>query len=626
MGIKIHTALIRTRNPGSALVEQAERVGAEVIYWSTIHAPAGEQRIGPTAAYLLAKRPCRIIIETENQKEPRARGGPGPGLRAIIMGAMGSRTAPSSPPALRAPVALARGAGLARDRRALDAARLPAQARRAGRDARRRLPAAGARDLDLLGAVLRARDGGPQRRRRSTSSTCRRPATSRSATVATGSAWRRSRRSRSSSGSSPSSRVRARGSSTSAAVRPRWRASSRSCCSAPSDWRCARAGGGAAGAGARHALGGDPARRCDGVARRGRAAAARGRRDDRRAGAPRGRLGRRARASARAGRAGAVLDPRGGSPPREPARGDRRDGSAAPQRRDEDGRAALGLPRPAHARHGDPHRGRARSTRSEPEVENVAEVRELVLDAGTRLWLLIEKLLDLSLLQSGSMEPALTWCSLEEVLDEAVESTGAPPASFQLSIERELPPLAGRRRAARARVRERARERRALLRGQPGLRAGAVGGGARARTDRRPRARDRARRAGAGLPAVLPRGGATRPPRLRARAGDRQGLHRGQRRADRDREPARSGHELRDRLPDRRAQRSRPRRPASPRRSADGGDDRRADPRLRRRPADPARAAARAARGGLRGDRHRPPARRRSTGRRCSDRTPRSST
>jgi APA family basic amino acid/polyamine antiporter len=63
-GIKIHTALIRTRNPGSALVEEAERVGADVVYWSTIHAPAGDRGIGPTAAYLLAKRPCRIIIET----------------------------------------------------------------------------------------------------------------------------------------------------------------------------------------------------------------------------------------------------------------------------------------------------------------------------------------------------------------------------------------------------------------------------------------------------------------------------------------------------------------------------------------------------------------------------------
>jgi APA family basic amino acid/polyamine antiporter len=65
-GIKIHTGLIRTRNPGSALVEEAERVGSDVIYWSTIHAPTGEQRIGPTAAYLLSKRPCRVIIETDN--------------------------------------------------------------------------------------------------------------------------------------------------------------------------------------------------------------------------------------------------------------------------------------------------------------------------------------------------------------------------------------------------------------------------------------------------------------------------------------------------------------------------------------------------------------------------------
>ncbi len=75
-GIKIHTGLIRTRNPGSALVQEAERVHSDVIYWSAIHAPAGEQRIGPTAAYLLSKRPCRVIIETENRpvarKEPVA--------------------------------------------------------------------------------------------------------------------------------------------------------------------------------------------------------------------------------------------------------------------------------------------------------------------------------------------------------------------------------------------------------------------------------------------------------------------------------------------------------------------------------------------------------------------------
>jgi basic amino acid/polyamine antiporter, APA family len=66
-GIKIRTGLIRTRNPGAALVDEARAIRADMIYWSAIHAPEGEQRIGPTAAYLLAKRPCRVIIETENR-------------------------------------------------------------------------------------------------------------------------------------------------------------------------------------------------------------------------------------------------------------------------------------------------------------------------------------------------------------------------------------------------------------------------------------------------------------------------------------------------------------------------------------------------------------------------------
>jgi APA family basic amino acid/polyamine antiporter len=69
-GIKIHTGLIRTRNPGAALVEEARRIQSDVIYWSTLHAPTGERRIGPTAVYLLSKRPCRVIIETENELSP----------------------------------------------------------------------------------------------------------------------------------------------------------------------------------------------------------------------------------------------------------------------------------------------------------------------------------------------------------------------------------------------------------------------------------------------------------------------------------------------------------------------------------------------------------------------------
>ncbi|HXB65864.1 MAG TPA: universal stress protein [Solirubrobacteraceae bacterium] len=71
-GLRIHTGVIRTRNPGAALVEEARRVEADAIYWSTLHAPAVERRIGPTALHLLSRRPCRVIIETEPDDLPRA--------------------------------------------------------------------------------------------------------------------------------------------------------------------------------------------------------------------------------------------------------------------------------------------------------------------------------------------------------------------------------------------------------------------------------------------------------------------------------------------------------------------------------------------------------------------------
>jgi basic amino acid/polyamine antiporter, APA family len=74
LGIKVRTGLIRTRNPGAALLEEAERVGSDVIYWSAIHAPRGEHGIGPTAAYLLKVRPCRVIIETDNRAGTSANG------------------------------------------------------------------------------------------------------------------------------------------------------------------------------------------------------------------------------------------------------------------------------------------------------------------------------------------------------------------------------------------------------------------------------------------------------------------------------------------------------------------------------------------------------------------------
>jgi basic amino acid/polyamine antiporter, APA family len=63
-GLKVETRLIRTRSPGAAIVEEAERQNAEIIYLGTAHAPPSERALGPTAEYLLAHRPCRVVVET----------------------------------------------------------------------------------------------------------------------------------------------------------------------------------------------------------------------------------------------------------------------------------------------------------------------------------------------------------------------------------------------------------------------------------------------------------------------------------------------------------------------------------------------------------------------------------
>jgi APA family basic amino acid/polyamine antiporter len=63
-GLNVQTRLIRTRNPGAAIVDEAERRQAEIIYLGTAHAPPSERALGPTASYLLAHRPCRVLIET----------------------------------------------------------------------------------------------------------------------------------------------------------------------------------------------------------------------------------------------------------------------------------------------------------------------------------------------------------------------------------------------------------------------------------------------------------------------------------------------------------------------------------------------------------------------------------
>jgi nucleotide-binding universal stress UspA family protein len=72
--LKIRTSIIRTRHAGAALVDEARGRGSEVIYLDTVHAPSHERALGPTARYLLEKRPCRIIIEIDGGLGKRTAG------------------------------------------------------------------------------------------------------------------------------------------------------------------------------------------------------------------------------------------------------------------------------------------------------------------------------------------------------------------------------------------------------------------------------------------------------------------------------------------------------------------------------------------------------------------------
>jgi APA family basic amino acid/polyamine antiporter len=62
--LKVRTSVIRTRNPGAALVDEARQRGSEIVYFDMGHAPAAERVFGPITSYLLRERPCRIVIET----------------------------------------------------------------------------------------------------------------------------------------------------------------------------------------------------------------------------------------------------------------------------------------------------------------------------------------------------------------------------------------------------------------------------------------------------------------------------------------------------------------------------------------------------------------------------------
>ena len=66
-----------------------------------------------------------------------------------------------------------------------------------------------------------------------------------------------------------------------------------------------------------------------------------------------------------------------------------------------------------------------------------------MLESATRLAALVEKLLDLSRLESGAAEQRVEAYSLDEVIGEAVEHVASDPRLVRLSIDEDLPLLEG---------------------------------------------------------------------------------------------------------------------------------------------------------------------------------------
>jgi light-regulated signal transduction histidine kinase (bacteriophytochrome) len=169
-----------------------------------------------------------------------------------------------------------------------------------------------------------------------------------------------------------------------------------------------------------------------------------------------------------------------------------------------------------------------------------------VLEAATRLSRLVEKLLDLSLLQAGNLEQRSDPYSLEDVLLEAVanvEGDGAG-ASSGLALDDDLP-LLGRRgqlERAFANLLENAARYSA---GKPvAVRAHAVGERVRVRIVDQGPGHPR-RRARPHLPAVLPLAERrTHPSGLGTRTRDRARLRRARRRAHHGRVAARAGNHV----------------------------------------------------------------------------------
>jgi two-component system, OmpR family, sensor histidine kinase KdpD len=73
------------------------------------------------------------------------------------------------------------------------------------------------------------------------------------------------------------------------------------------------------------------------------------------------------------------------------------------------------------------------------EEDDRRELAAGVMSESARLARLVDKLIELSRLQSGAAEPHRDWCSVEEVLREAAISAGISPDRLKLTVDRDLP-------------------------------------------------------------------------------------------------------------------------------------------------------------------------------------------
>ena len=67
----------------------------------------------------------------------------------------------------------------------------------------------------------------------------------------------------------------------------------------------------------------------------------------------------------------------------------------------------------------------------------------MISDESVRLGRLVDNLLDLSRLQAGQVESRADWCSVEELVETAIDSVGHPADGFEVVVAGELPMVKG---------------------------------------------------------------------------------------------------------------------------------------------------------------------------------------